>query len=177
MGPAEELAGRLPGEPSIIYPLDIAVVFIGIAGRSSSPASPERSENRRLLATLAFGIFYMVIKSADHWSGSPTSSHQPRNSGDLHLCCTAFPSSDCGVPLPLQGPQFVTPGRRTARSSTRSWARRSSHRHRPEERPLRLFLVVLSSSGSLRPTVHPHAPFMRFIDPNAPMELTPWPTR
>lgn len=171
--------GASSGEPvDYFIPVVIAVVFIGIGGSIVKPCiAGTVQKTAGLHATLAFGIFYMVINI-----GSITGrgvSYFVRISRGIPAIftyvATAFSLLGLAVVLFLyKEPQFVSDGKKDGQVVNRRSLGEALLGIVTVLKNVRFvfFLVVLSLFWFLYVQLYNLMPlFMRFIDPNAPMEL------
>ena len=173
------LTGAAAGEPvNYLLPVVLAVVFIGIGGSIVKPCiagTVQKTSGRH--ATLAFGIFYMVINI-----GSITGrgvSYFVRTSHGIPAIftyvATVFALLGLAVVLFLyKEPQFVSDGIKdgqVVKSRSLGEALLGIVTVLKNARFV-FFLIVLSLFWFLYVQLYNLMPlFMRFIDPNAPMEL------
>ena len=171
--------GSPSGEPvNYLIPVVIAVVFIGIGGSIVKPCiagTVQKTSGRQ--ATLAFGIFYMVINI-----GSITGrgvSYFVRTSHGIPAIftyvATAFALLGLAAVVCLyKEPQFVSDGRKDGQVVKRRSLGEALLGIVTVLKNVRFvfFLIVLSLFWFLYVQLYNLMPlFMRFIDPNAPMEL------
>ncbi len=173
------LAGTVEGAPvNYLVPVVVAIVFIGIGGSIVKPCiAGTVQKTSGMHATLAFGIFYMVINI-----GSITGrgvSYFVRTAYGIPAIFTYVATVFALIGLVVvlfiyKEPQFVSDGKKDGQVV--------KHRSLGEAllgiiivlRNIRFvfFLIVLSLFWFLYAQLYNLMPlFMRFIDPKAPMEL------
>ena len=173
------LPGSGSAEPvNYLLPVVIAIVFIGIGGSIVKPCiAGTVQKTAGLHATLAFGIFYMVINI-----GSITGrgvSYFVRTAYGIPAIfayvATAFALLGLAVVLFVyKEPQFVSDGKKDGQVVKRRSLGEALLGIVTVLKNVRFvfFLIVLSLFWFLYVQLYNLMPlFMRFIDPNAPMEL------
>lgn len=173
------LAGAADGAPvNYLLPVVLAVVFIGIGGSIVKPCiAGTVQKTAGVHATLAFGIFYMVINI-----GSITGrgvSYFVRTSFGIPAIftyvATGFAILGLIVVLYLyKEPQFVSDGKKDGQVVKRRSLGEALLGIITVLKNVRFvfFLIVLGLFWFLYIQLYNLMPlFMRFIDPNAPMEL------
>jgi len=173
------LTGAAEGAPvNFLLPVVIAIVFIGIGGSIVKPCiAGTVQKTAGIHATLAFGIFYMVINI-----GSITGrgvSYFVRTAYGIPAIftyvATVFAILGLGVVLFLyKEPQFVSDGKKDGQVVKRRTLGEALLGIITVLGNIRFvfFLLVLALFWFLYSQLYNLMPlFMRFIDPNAPMEL------
>jgi len=180
MGGLQKIWPASPGGEPVSYfvPVVIAVIFIGIGGSIVKPCiAGTVQKTSGLHATLAFGIFYMVINI-----GSITGrgvSYFVRTAYGIPAIftyvATAFALLGLAVVLFVyKEPQFVSDGKKDGQVVKRRTLGEALLGIVTVLKNIRFvfFLIVLSLFWFLYVQLYNLMPlFMRFIDPNAPMEL------
>ncbi|MBN1938634.1 MAG: MFS transporter [Candidatus Aminicenantes bacterium] len=173
------LTGAAEGAPvNFLLPVVIAIVFIGVGGSIVKPCiAGTVQKTAGVHATLAFGIFYMVINI-----GSITGrgvSYFVRTAYGIPAIftyvATVFAILGLGVVLFLyKEPQFVSDGKKDGQVVKRRTLGEALLGIITVLGNIRFvfFLLVLALFWFLYSQLYNLMPlFMRFIDPNAPMEL------
>jgi len=173
------LTGSAEGTPiNYLVPVVIAIVFIGVGGSIVKPCiagTVQKTAGRN--ATLAFGIFYMVINIGSI-TGRAVSYFVRKNFGIPAIftyVATVFAILGLGVVLFLyKEPQFVSDGKKDGQIVKRRSLGEALLGIITVLRNVRFvfFIIVLSLFWFLYSQLYNLMPlFMRFIDPNAAMEL------
>ena len=173
------LSGAAEGTPvNYLLPVVAAIVFIGIGGSIVKPCiAGTIQKTSGMRATLAFGIFYMVINIGSI-TGRGVSYFVRINFGIPAIftyVATVFALIGLAVVLFIyREPQFVSDGKKDGQVVKRRSLGEALLGIIVVLRNVRFvfFLIVLSLFWFLYVQLYNLMPlFMRFIDPNAPMEL------
>jgi len=173
------LSGTAEGAPvNYLIPVVIAIVFIGIGGSIVKPCiAGTVQKTAGMHATLAFGIFYMVINIGSI-TGRAVSYFVRINFGIPAIftyVATVFALLGlCVVLFIYKEPQFVSDGKKDGQVVKRRSLGEALLGIITVLGNIRFvfFLIVLSLFWFLYSQLYNLMPlFMRFIDPNAPMEL------
>ncbi|MHB8054128.1 MAG: MFS transporter [Candidatus Aminicenantales bacterium] len=180
MGNLQKLwPGSGSGAPvNYLVPVVIAIIFIGIGGSIVKPCiAGTVQKTAGMRATLAFGIFYMVINIGSI-TGRAVSYFVRINFGIPAIftyVATVFALLGlCVVLFIYKEPQFVSDGKKDGQVVKRRSLGEALLGIITVLKNVRFvfFLIVLSLFWFLYSQLYNLMPlFMRFIDPNAPMEL------
>ncbi|MCX6565902.1 MAG: MFS transporter [Candidatus Aminicenantes bacterium] len=173
------LSGTAEGVPvNYLLPVVVAIVFIGIGGSIVKPCiAGTVQKTSGMHATLAFGIFYMVINIGSI-TGRAVSYFVRINFGIPAIftyVATVFALVGLAVVLLVyKEPQFVSDGKKDGQVVKRRSLGEALLGIITVLGNIRFvfFLIVLSLFWFLYSQLYNLMPlFMRFIEPNAPMEL------
>jgi dipeptide/tripeptide permease len=173
------IAGGAAGTPvNFLIPVVVAIVFIGIGGSIVKPCvagTVQKTAGTR--ATLAFAIFYMVINIGSI-TGRSVSYFVRTNFGIPAIftyVATVFALLGLAVVLFIyKEPQFVSDGKKDGQAVQRRTLGQALLGIITVLRNIRFvfFLIVIGLFWFLYVQLYNLMPlFMRFVDPNAPMEL------